>query len=182
MAFFVKNVVAFLLMTTLFGVSLGAVYRVGDSAGWTAMGNVDYEKWASTKNFHVGDVIVFNYNDQFHDVKEVALQDFQSCNAASPMATYTTGSDSITLKNLGHHYFLCGVPGHCEAGQKLDIMVTPVSLRPSANPNHVSSPSGSSSTLTAPALSINSAPISPIFQALVAFVSLVIFVTSYFPY
>ncbi|KAJ0045815.1 hypothetical protein Pint_04134 [Pistacia integerrima] len=50
--------------------------------------NVDYEKWASTKNFHVGDVIVFNYNDQFHDVKEVALQDFQSCNAASPMANY----------------------------------------------------------------------------------------------
>ncbi|KAJ0046887.1 hypothetical protein Pint_04127 [Pistacia integerrima] len=131
MAFFGKNAVAFLLMTTLFGVSLGAVYKVGDSAGWTAMGSVDYKKWASTKNFHVGDEIVFDYNNKFHNVKEVTHQDFQSCNAASPMATYTTGSDSITLKNHGDHYFLCGVPGHCEAGQKVDIMVTPVSLRPS---------------------------------------------------
>lgn len=56
---FVKydNFVAFLLLTTFFGASLGAVYKVGDSAGWTVVGNVDYNKWASTKNFHVGDVI-----------------------------------------------------------------------------------------------------------------------------
>ena len=52
-----KNAVAFLLLTTLFGISLGAVYKVGDSAGWSIMGNVDYNKWASTNNFHVGDVI-----------------------------------------------------------------------------------------------------------------------------
>ncbi|KAJ0045029.1 hypothetical protein Pint_04139 [Pistacia integerrima] len=156
MAFFGKNVVAFLLMTTLFGVSIGAVYKVGDSAGWTAMGSVDYKKWASTKNFHVGDEIVFIYNNQFHNVKEVTHQDFQSCNATSPMATYTTGSDSITLKNHGHHYFLCGIPGHCEARQKIDIMVTPVSQRPSASPNYPSLPSASS-TLTAPSPALNRA-------------------------
>lgn len=37
--------------------SFAAVYKVGDSAGWTTIGNVDYKKWASTKTFHVGDII-----------------------------------------------------------------------------------------------------------------------------
>lgn len=34
-----------------------AVYKVGDSAGWTTIGNVDYKIWSSTKTFQVGDVI-----------------------------------------------------------------------------------------------------------------------------
>ncbi|XP_031256771.1 mavicyanin-like [Pistacia vera] len=178
---FAKNFVAFLLMTTLFGVSLGAVYEVGDSAGWSTMGNVDYNKWASSKNFHVGDKIVFNYNNQFHNVKQVSHQDFQSCNATSSIAVYTSGSDSITLKSLGHYYFLCGVPGHCEAGQKVDIMVTPVSFRPSASPNYASSPSRSS-PLTPPSHATNTAPSHQCFQLSSAFVSLAIFIGACFCY
>ncbi|KAH9794326.1 Phytocyanin domain-containing protein [Citrus sinensis] len=134
---FTKKILAFLLMATLVGVSLGAVHKVGDSAGWTTLGNIDYNQWASSKNFHVGDTI------------QVTFQDFQSCNEASPIATFTSGSDSITLKRPGHYYFLCGVPGHCEAGHTLDIMVTPASLRPSTSPlsahNYSSSPSSSGS-------------------------------------
>ncbi|KAL5821632.1 hypothetical protein ACOSQ3_023514 [Xanthoceras sorbifolium] len=98
-----KIAVIFLMMiTSLFGVSmaLAAVYDVGDTVGWTIMGGVDYRKWADHKDFHVGDT----------------LKDFLSCNATSPIATYATGSDSITLKSIGHYYFLCGFPGHCEAG------------------------------------------------------------------
>ncbi|KAJ4722808.1 3-isopropylmalate dehydratase large subunit-like [Melia azedarach] len=85
------------------------------------------------------DTIVFEYNNQFHNVKQVTDQDFQSCNATSAIAVYTTGSDSITLKTPGHYYFLCGFPGHCEAGQKLDIMVAPGSLSPSPRPSAGSS-------------------------------------------
>ncbi|KAJ0044619.1 hypothetical protein Pint_04140 [Pistacia integerrima] len=121
---------------------------VGDYWVGGTMGNVDYEKWASTKNFHVGDVIVFNYNDQFHDVKEVALQDFPSVMPHLPWLP-------TQAARLNH---------------------------PQKSWPPLFSVRGSSSTLTPPAPSINSAPISPIFQALVAFVSLVIFVTSYFPY
>ncbi|KAJ4729031.1 mavicyanin-like [Melia azedarach] len=144
-----KITVAFLLMTTLVGVSLGAVHKVGDSAGWTIMGNIDYNKWASSKDFHVGDTIVFEYNNQFHNVKQVTLQDFQSCNGASPIAAYITGSDSVTLERPGHYYFLCGYPGHCEAGQKLDIMVTPPSLRPSSASPRPDAPCASSPTTAA---------------------------------
>ncbi|KAH9794337.1 Phytocyanin domain-containing protein [Citrus sinensis] len=145
-----KKILAFLLMATLVGVSLGAVHKVGDSAGWTTLGNIDYNQWASSKNFHVGDTI------------QVTFQDFQSCNGASPIATFTSGSDSITLKRPGHYYFLCGVPGHCEAGQTIDIMVTPACLRPSASPlsapNYSSSPSSSGSAYSPAPLSPASLP------------------------
>ena len=48
---------------------------------------------------------------------------YQSCNASSPIETLATGNDTIKLTNHGHHFFLCGVPGHCQKGQKVDINV-----------------------------------------------------------
>ncbi|CAK7348045.1 unnamed protein product [Dovyalis caffra] len=124
---------------------MATVYRVGDSAGWTSMGQVDYQDWAASKNFHVGDILVFNYNNQFHNVKQVKHQGFESCNATSPIATYTNGSDTVTLEKLGHFYFICGYPGHCQAGQKIDVFVPPPTLNLSPVTSPQSSPSGSSS-------------------------------------
>ncbi|KAI8004842.1 hypothetical protein LOK49_LG08G03008 [Camellia lanceoleosa] len=51
--------VALLLVAMFAGleVSMAAVYKVGDSAGWTIIGNIDYKAWAASKTFHVGDVI-----------------------------------------------------------------------------------------------------------------------------
>nr|GLL41767.1 mavicyanin-like isoform X1 [Ipomoea trifida] len=66
---------------------------------------------------------VFEYNPQLHNVMQVTHAMYKSCNASSPIATYTTGNDSITIKSGGHHFFLCGVPGHCQSGQKVDINV-----------------------------------------------------------
>lgn len=56
------------LMFGLFvSVSNGAVYKVGDTAGWTTIGNVDYKHWAATKTFQIGDVIGnFNYSLFFY--------------------------------------------------------------------------------------------------------------------
>ncbi|KAL5819575.1 hypothetical protein ACOSQ4_023417 [Xanthoceras sorbifolium] len=158
-----KIAVIFLMMiTSLFGVSmaLAAVYDVGDTVGWTIMGGVDYRKWADHKDFHVGDTLVFKYSNQYHNVKQVSQKDFLSCNATSPIATYATGSDSITLKSTGHYYFLCGFPGHCEAGQKFQILVTPTSLRrmpitvlsPSPSPSDDETTSTITFTSTAPPL------------------------------
>lgn len=52
-----KKMLSFLLMTAFLSVSLSAVHKVGNSAGWTTIGNVDYKKWASANKFHVGDVL-----------------------------------------------------------------------------------------------------------------------------
>ncbi|KAB5568372.1 hypothetical protein DKX38_002165 [Salix brachista] len=136
------------LMMVLCGVSVAStVYQVGDSAGWTSMGGVDYQDWSADKNFHVGDVLVFNYNIEFHNVKQVTSQDFEACNATSPIATYTNGSDAINLERIGHVYFICGFPGHCQAGQRIEILVSPVTSSPSPAHWPLSSRSSASSDL-----------------------------------
>ncbi|OMO61196.1 Plastocyanin-like protein [Corchorus capsularis] len=140
-----------------------AVYKVGDSAGWTTIGNVDYKQWSATKSFQIGDVIsnslgffhffvlafrvqcfdnaVFEYNAQFHNVMQVTHPMYKACNATAPLATYTTGNDSITITRKGHHFFFCGVPGHCQAGQKVDINVLRTSeTAPIPSPSEVSPP------------------------------------------
>ncbi|XP_061358144.1 mavicyanin-like [Gastrolobium bilobum] len=111
------------ILISLSGVSTSAVYRVGDSAGWTIIGHPDYRKWASTKRFHVGDTLVFYYHKQYHDVMEVSHHDYIHCNINSAKAFYHSGSDSITLTKPGNFYFICSNAGHCLAGQKLHIKV-----------------------------------------------------------
>ncbi|KAI3788751.1 hypothetical protein L2E82_01525 [Cichorium intybus] len=140
----------------------GALYTVGDSAGWTTIGNVNYKQWAATKTFQFGDTIVFTYNKQFHNVMQVKHADYRTCNVSDPIATHSTGNDSIVIKTYGHHYYLCAVPGHCQAGQKLDINVQRLSSTlaptPSASVSSTlaSSPSPSSTPSSATASKPNS--------------------------
>ncbi|EOA28821.1 hypothetical protein CARUB_v10025060mg [Capsella rubella] len=146
----IKNNVFFtslLILVALFGVALGGtVHKVGDSEGWTMIG-VDYEAWACSRTFQVGDSLVFNYNKDFHDVTEVTHNDFEMCDSSKPLMKYNTGSDSINLTKSGLQQFICGVPGHCMLGQKLQIHVVPASLGHivAPVPGPVRSPSSSSS-------------------------------------
>lgn len=50
-------VLSIVLVAMQISFSYAAVYKVGDSAGWTTLGNIDYKKWAATKNFQLGDTI-----------------------------------------------------------------------------------------------------------------------------
>lgn len=52
-----RAVAVLCLIFASFQLSTGAVYKVGDSAGWTTIGNVNYKQWAITKTFQVGDII-----------------------------------------------------------------------------------------------------------------------------
>lgn len=143
------------LMFAWFLITNAAVYKVGDSAGWTTIGNVDYKRWSATKAFQLGDIIVFEYNPQFHNVMQVIHSEYKDCNASSPISTHTTGNDSITITTHGHHFFVCGVPGHCQAGQKVDINV----LRsPSLAPTESGVPSSVPAASVVPAPSPSAAP------------------------
>ncbi|URE49823.1 Plastocyanin-like domain [Musa troglodytarum] len=105
-------------------------------------------------SFRHNNVAVFKYNKNFHNVLEVSKADYKACSAASPIAAYTSGNDSITLKRRGHHFFICGVPGHCSAGQKVDVRIAKLtassaapSVAPAASPlPATSSGSGSNSS------------------------------------
>ncbi|CAL9092067.1 mavicyanin-like [Musa acuminata AAA Group] len=125
------------------GLSQAVVYKVGDAVGWTTMGSPNYTAWAISKTFHKGDTVVFEYNNTYHNVLEVRRENYKACNAASPIATYTSGNDSIKLKRHGHHFFICGKPGHCEAGQKVDIRIP--------KPTSSAAPSGSPAASPRPA-------------------------------
>ncbi|XP_059294422.1 mavicyanin-like [Lycium ferocissimum] len=160
MAFILENrpkmTLVILILASFMQLSFGAMYKVGDSAGWTTIGNVDYKQWAANKTFQVGDVIVFKYSPQFHNVMQVTHVEYQSCNASAPIATHTTGNDSITIATHGHHFFLCGVPGHCQSGQKVDINVLRVSS--SASPSQSPSSSSPIPAAAVPAPSPSHAP------------------------
>lgn len=75
------------------------------------------------------------YNPQFHNVMRASHAMFRACNTSAPLATYTTGNDSVKITNHGHHFFFCGVPGHCQSGQKVDINVLRSDVdRPASSP------------------------------------------------
>ncbi|CAL5047228.1 unnamed protein product [Urochloa decumbens] len=100
----------------------GATYLVGDAAGWTH--NVDYGQWLAGKTFHAGDTLVFKYNTTYHDVVWVSKGGYRHC-VVSPRGrapVYRTGYDAVRLP-AGTHYFICGAPGHCQAGMKLAVKV-----------------------------------------------------------
>lgn len=73
-------------------------------------------------------------------VQVKTLTEFNGCNSKAPLSTYNSGNDAVELKKAGHFFYICGLPGHCEAGQKVDIRVLEPSQAPS--PSH-SSPSPS---------------------------------------
>ncbi|KAL1190649.1 Mavicyanin [Cardamine amara subsp. amara] len=123
-------------------VRASSFYVVGDFNGWKPMGVDYYKTWSSSKTFYVGDSLIFQYNKDLHNVMEVNFQDFESCNPSSALATYQSEYEPVNLNRTGHYYFICGVPGHCESGQKLDVLVLPASLRktsPTTQPNNSSS-------------------------------------------
>lgn len=49
--------VLFLFVVAVCGVCNGEVYKVGDSAAWTLIAHPDYNTWASSKTFRVGDTL-----------------------------------------------------------------------------------------------------------------------------
>ncbi|KAL6532325.1 hypothetical protein OROGR_014295 [Orobanche gracilis] len=131
-------------------VSDGAVYKVGDDAGWTTIGNVNYRDWASNKIFQLNDTIIFEYNPLFHNVMQVTHLEYRTCSVSSPISTLATGNDTITITTHGHHFYVCGAPGHCQLGQKVDINVVPAAV--AATAPHVSISPSVSTVPTAPAV------------------------------
>ncbi|MBA0603452.1 hypothetical protein Gorai_003595, partial [Gossypium raimondii] len=115
-----------ILAANLLQSTYGRTYTVGDSTGWgiPANNNDDfYDDWADNKDFLVGDVLVFNFTNGQHNVVEVTEAGYDACNAANPVSTGSTGPARITLNRTGEYYFICGIPGHCSAGQKLNVEV-----------------------------------------------------------
>ncbi|CAN6308818.1 unnamed protein product [Urochloa humidicola] len=173
MAVGMKGLLILTLGLTMAATSSAVIYKVGDNSGWTILGNINYTDWTTKKNFKVGDIIEFKYPQGIHNVLEVNKADYDSCSNSTPIATHTSGDDKIAIKRPGHRFFICGVPGHCAAGQKLNIRVlkqksseapskapAPAPARPAASPSPSggSEPSAASSTDSTPDAPATAAP------------------------
>ncbi|KAF4383061.1 hypothetical protein CsatB_024929 [Cannabis sativa] len=98
----------------------GATYVVGDTSGWT----YNVQSWTKGKKFKAGDVLVFNYDPNLHNVAVVDSNGYKGCSSSSNKSNnnkaYSTGKDQLKLSK-GPNYFICSIPGHCPGGLKLFI-------------------------------------------------------------
>ena len=106
------------------------------------------------------------YNPIENNVMLVTYENFKSCNSADPKFVRISGNDSLPITKPGHYYYICGVPGHCEVGQKVDIRVPKTS---SPNPSLSPSPSPTEGHAPAPGPSKSSASSNQYFKHLLAF-------------
>lgn len=131
------------------GSAAQSTHTVGDTTGW-AIPSTDsafYSTWAASQNFSVGDILVFNFAANTHDVAEVTKADYDACTTTSPISFTATPPVRITITASGEHYFLCNFTGHCSGGQKLMINVSAASPSPSPSPApQTSSPTPQPST------------------------------------
>nr|GEX22958.1 blue copper protein [Tanacetum cinerariifolium] len=143
-------------------------YTVGGDLGWfdkLEKSTVDYQKWASSKTFSLGDFLIFNtdnnhtvvqtYNSTIYTLcDDSGALDNDTINYASPdpsAATVHPVSAAVPLLKVGPTYFFSSFYDgeQCENGQKFSINVTqgqglPPSLRPPTpeSPGPVSQESG----------------------------------------
>ncbi|XP_071692071.1 chemocyanin-like [Rutidosis leptorrhynchoides] len=153
------------IVVMLFELALAVDHTVGGSGGWDTSTN--FASWASGETFNVGDNLVFNFLPN-HSVLEVSKDDYDSCTTSNPISTNALTPVTVTLTAAGSRYFICGTPGHCDQGMKVEIDT--VSAASSAPPPTTTStpPSSDSpppttatpppSTTTTPPPSSNSPP------------------------
>ncbi|CAI9285782.1 unnamed protein product [Lactuca saligna] len=118
------------------GTAAQTTHVVGNALGWNIPPNGPsaYTTWASTQTFRVGNVLLFNFITEFHNVAEVSQAAYGPCSAANPISIVTTGPARVTLKAPGTHYYVCTVGTHCQIGQKLTINVSATSATLPAAP------------------------------------------------
>ncbi|KAJ9548672.1 hypothetical protein OSB04_021215 [Centaurea solstitialis] len=95
---------------------------VGDGFGWAVPQNDGlYAKWASQQNFHVNDVLLFNFATGLHTVAEVTKEAYNKCDGQNPILLATTGPAKLTINTPGDHYYICTIGPHCNFFLKLAI-------------------------------------------------------------
>ncbi|CAF2096142.1 uclacyanin 1 [Brassica rapa] len=117
------QIIILVLATTLIGIAVATDHTIGGPSGWTVGANLG--TWAAGQTFAVGDNLVFAYPSAFHDVVEVTKPEFDSCQVVKPLITFANGNSIVPLTTPGKRYFICGMPGHCTQGMKLEVNVLP---------------------------------------------------------
>ncbi|KAJ4713318.1 Early nodulin-like protein 1 [Melia azedarach] len=123
-------------------------FEVGGDDGWVVPKSKDddaqmYNHWASGKRFKTGDTLQFKYKKD--SVMEVSEEEYKKCRSSRPLMYSNNGNTMVKLDRPGLYYFISGVSGHCERGQKMIIKVLePVAATPPHPQNQTNTTPGSS--------------------------------------
>ncbi|KAK8606202.1 hypothetical protein V6N13_102957 [Hibiscus sabdariffa] len=101
--------------------STPVTYHVGDDEGWDL--SIDMQSWTRGKEFHAGDSLVFEYDDQRFDVVLVNKEGFDSCTVNDGAKVLDSGNDKVQLA-FGANYFIDSVANICSGGLKMFINAT----------------------------------------------------------
>ncbi|KAL5216912.1 hypothetical protein ABZP36_008313 [Zizania latifolia] len=123
-----NHLVSLVLLLALFG-ALGrragaTTFEVGGEHGWVVPPAKEagvYNQWASKNRFLVGDSVHFKYAKD--SVMVVTEDDYNMCSASHPIFFSNNGDTEVRLDRQGLFYFISGVTGHCERGQRMIIKV-----------------------------------------------------------
>ncbi|KAH7292354.1 hypothetical protein KP509_29G064000 [Ceratopteris richardii] len=99
------------------------IYPVGGNGMWMLGSKVSYNKWAASKVFRQNDQLLFSFNPTFHNLMLVSAAEYVSCSPRKPIAIYRKGKVSFNLAKRETYFFICGIPGHCQAGMKMAVKV-----------------------------------------------------------
>ena len=73
-------------------------------------------------------------------VVEVSEEEYEKCHSPHPLFFSNNGNTAFDLDHPGSFYFISGISGHCEKGQKMIIKV----LKPHHHHAHAPAPAPSS--------------------------------------
>ncbi|XVE97458.1 hypothetical protein REPUB_Repub03eG0021400 [Reevesia pubescens] len=80
-------------------------------------------QWARKIRFKVGDFLTLKYDGKVDSVLQVTKENYESCNTSKPIKEYKDGNTKVELDKSGSFYFISGADGHCQKGQKLQVVV-----------------------------------------------------------
>ncbi|KAI4344035.1 hypothetical protein L6164_011312 [Bauhinia variegata] len=100
-------------------------FEVGGKDGWAIpSGKNDdqmYNQWASKNRFKVDDTVRFKYEKD--SVMVVTAEEYENCKSSRPLFFSNNGDTIFKFDRSGLFYFISGVAGHCDRGQKMIIKV-----------------------------------------------------------
>ncbi|XP_061365218.1 early nodulin-like protein 6 [Gastrolobium bilobum] len=103
-------------------------FEVGDLDGWVVPKSKDndemYNQWASQNRFKVNDTVRFMFNKD--SVMVVTEEEYGKCRSSRPVFFSNNGDTVFKFDRPGLFYFISGVSGHCDRGQKMIIKVLDV--------------------------------------------------------
>lgn len=66
---------------------------------------------------------VWKFSNEKDSVLQVTKEDYESCNVSKPLAPYKGTNVTVVLDRSGSFYFISGVVGRCEKGEKMVVVV-----------------------------------------------------------